>query len=75
MATLVEMIFLTDRVDMWTGSYVRQAASLVITLDVNSIFTYAATTAGRGALACNSSWTLLARPPLLSHKPYGLGKP
>jgi hypothetical protein len=75
MDTVVEMIFLTARADMPVGSYAPQAASLVITLDVNSILTYAATTAGRGMLACISSWTLLAGSRLPSHKLYGLGKP
>jgi hypothetical protein len=38
MATLVEMIFLTARADLQAGSYARQAASLVITPAVNSIW-------------------------------------
>jgi hypothetical protein len=62
-------------VGMRAHFYVRQAASLVMMLDVNSILPYAAIIATRGMSACNSSWTPLAGPPLLSHKLYGLGKP
>ena len=60
---------------MRTHVCVRQAAPMVMRLDVNSILTYVATITGRGTSACHCSWTSLAGLHFLSHRPYGLGKP